>query len=766
MRRLGVFLAHHRRTVWCLILLLSIPPVCGLTGFSIFESRYGRWVSDEQSQVLQEVRETFANRFSGFPVILVLECDDFFQPERISALHRTVEIIDEGFLEFGGKELVFWAGSLPQVTLFGSSPLLPDQVETPEDAQAIGDAVANHPLVDGQLLSADRRTMLIGLMDSDREVVETVRERAGEVLGAVGIRLRITGHRPLWRAHNDAFKKDHEKIVLIAAAIVVVLALIIFRGLPAIIVSCSGPAVGVFWTLGWLELLGQANNDLAKVILPVMILMVGFTDGVHLVVHIRQQRLKPGGSNGSGDDSIRNSQINAAASAIEHVGAACLLTSLTTAIGFGSLLMAESEIIQGFGRACAIGVLIAFVAAVLVIPVMSSSWIGRRIHVGTDRDLVQRGMHKLDWLIDFVIRRSRLVALAGVLITGWLAIMAFTLEPDDRIGDRTPHASEAYQALQHVDVSLGGIRAMRIVVDWDDDVSNETLWQLLSEIETVLGSEQDISRPLSIRHALSLAPGVDGPAKLGLASLLPTDLSRQFWRPDINQAQVIARIQDLGMAHYRPILDRVEREFAELAIAHPAIQIELTGEAIVESQAVQQVVKELFSSLALAAVIIFVVITIAVRSIRFGLLSVIPNIFPLVATGAMRAFIDTSLDVASACSFAICLGVAVDDTIHFLMRFRHEREQGSSVESSIRRTFVTVGSALVMTTVVMVAGIGSVMTSELQTHFLFASMACATIGSALFGDLIILPALLTQFADRDTGGPKLMAETSEGAADV
>jgi uncharacterized protein len=762
MRRLGVFLAHHRRTVWCLILLLSIPPVCGLTGFSIFESRYGRWVSDEQSQVLQEVRETFANRFSGFPVILVLECDDFFQPERISALHRTVEIIDEGFLDFGGKELVFWAGSLPQVTLFGSSPLLPDQVETLEDAQAIGEAVANHPLVDGQLLSADRRTMLIGLMDSDREVVETVRERAGKVLGAVGIRLRITGHRPLWRAHNDAFKRDHEKIVLIAAAIVVVLALIIFRGLPAIIVSCSGPAVGVFWTLGWLELLGQANNDLAKVILPVMILMVGFTDGVHLVVHIRQQRLRK--SNDA--TSVRSSQIDAAASAIEHVGAACLLTSLTTAIGFGSLLMAESEIIQGFGRACAIGVLIAFLAAVLVIPVMSSSWIGRRIHVGTDRDLVQRGMHKLDWLIDFVIRRSRLVALAGVLITGWLAIMAFTLEPDDRIGDRTPHASEAYQALQHVDVSLGGIRAMRIVVDWDDDVSNETLWELLSEIETVLGSEQDISRPLSIRHALSLAPGVDGPAKLGLASLLPTDLSRQFWRPDINQAQVIARIQDLGMAHYRPILDRVEREFAELAIAHPGIKIELTGEAIVESQAVQQVVKELFSSLALAAVIIFVVITIAVRSIRFGLLSVIPNIFPLVATGAMRAFIDTSLDVASACSFAICLGIAVDDTIHFLMRFRHEREQGSSVESSIRRTFVTVGSALVMTTVVMVAGIGSVMTSELQTHFLFASMACATIGSALFGDLIILPALLTQFADRDNGGPKSMAETSEGAADV
>ena len=748
--------------VWCLILLLSIPPIYGLTGFNIFEPSYGRWVSEEQSQVLRNVKKTFPNRFSGFPVFMVLECDDFFQSQRISALHRTADIIADEFRDSGGKDVVFWIGSLPQVTLFGTSPLLPEDVETLDEAQAVADVVASHPLVNGQLLSDDRRTMLIVIMDSDRDAVEAVRDKAGAVLKAVGIRSRVTGVRPLWRAHNDAFKRDHERIVLIAAAVVVVLALIIFRGLPAIIVSCSGPVVGVFWMLGWLELLGHANNDLAKIILPVMILMVGFTDGVHLVVHIRQQRLKypPGGG------SVKHSQIQAAASAIEHVGGACLLTSLTTATGFGSLLMAESEIIQGFGRACSIGVLIAFVAAVLVIPVMSSSLIGRRIHVGTERDLVQRGMRRLDWLIDFVIRRSRLVALFGVLITAGLAATSFSLEPDDRISHRVPHASEAYQAMQHVDASLGGIRPIRVVVNWQEDVSNETLWQVLSEIESVLESEPEISRPLTIRHALSLAPGVDGPAKLGLASLLPTDLARQFWRPDIKQAQVIARVQDLGMAHYRPIFDRIEAEFAELTTAHPEFQIELTGEAIIESQAVQQVVKELFYSLALAALIIFVVITIAVRSIRFGLLSLIPNIFPLVATGAMRASIDTSLDVASACSFAICLGIAVDDTIHFLMRFRHEREEGHDVESSIRRTFATVGSALVMTTVVMVAGIGSVMTSELPTHFLFASMACATIGSALLGDLIILPALLTQFADRDTASPESITETSEGAADV
>jgi predicted RND superfamily exporter protein len=126
-------------------------------------------------------------------------------------------------------------------------------------------------------------------------------------------------------------------------------------------------------------------------------------------------------------------------------------------------------------------------------------------------------------------------------------------------------------------------------------------------------------------------------------------------------------------------------------------------------------------------------------------LSVVPNLLPLAATGAIRAAYDPSLDIASACSFAICLGIAVDDTIHFLTRFRHEREAGRDVSSAVHQTFVTVGGALIMTTVVLVAGFGSVMLSELPTHFLFAAMACSTIATALLGDLLILPALLACF---------------------
>lgn len=746
MRRLGVYLAHHRRTVVCLIMLLSIPPALGLWGTQLFDSVSSRWVSEDEEQILQEVHENFTTRFSGFPWLMVLESEDFFEPDRIAALHDAASIIADEIRSRSRGDSVFWIGSLSQISPFGTHPLLPKQVRLLEETQEIAGLVASHRLVRGQLLSEDRKTMLMGVTTWDRKAIESIRAKASRILNPVGIQLRVTGPAALWAAHRNAFKRDHERIILIAAAVVVGLALIIFRGLSAIVVSCSGPVVGIFWTLGWLELLGLAHNDLAEIILPVMIMMVGFTDGVHLVVHIRQQRLV---SDGSGL-SIRESQVTAAASAIEHVGGACLLTSLTTAIGFGSLMLADFEVIQGFGRACAIGVVIAFVAAMLVIPVLSTSWIGRRIHIGSDRDIVKNNMQRLVWLLDAVIRHSRAVTVTGIIVTAGLMLKSLSLQPDDRLGHRVPHSTEAYQTLQHCDATFGGIRPMRILISWKENAGNEVIWEVLSRIETALNEESDVSRSLSIRDALSLVPGTDGPAKLGLTPLLPDDVTLQFWSPELRQAQVLARVRDLGMAHYRPILDRLQQKFAGIMIEFPDVEIDVTGEAIIESEAVQRVVEELFYSLAVAALIIFAVITIAVRSFRFGILSLIPNLFPLVATGAIRACIDTSLDISSACSFAICLGIAVDDTIHFLMRFRHESELGNDVETSIRNTFMTVGSALVMTTVVMVAGIGSVLSSELPTHFLFASMACATIGSALLGDLVILPALLACFADRGT----------------
>jgi predicted RND superfamily exporter protein len=128
---------------------------------------------------------------------------------------------------------------------------------------------------------------------------------------------------------------------------IILLALIIFRGFSAILIACSGPGIGVFWTIGWLSFVGDPGNDLTNLVLPVMVLIIGFMDSVHFVVHIRQERIRLellDASPTTNQDVKTSKEIQraTAASGIRHVGMACLLTSITTAIGFGSLMIAET----------------------------------------------------------------------------------------------------------------------------------------------------------------------------------------------------------------------------------------------------------------------------------------------------------------------------------------------------------------------------------------------------------------------------------------
>ena len=122
------------------------------------------------------------------------------------------------------------------------------------------------------------------------------------------------------------------------------------------------------------------------------------------------------------------------------------------------------------------------------------------------------------------------------------------------------------------------------------------------------------------------------------------------------------------------------------------------------------------------------------------------------------------LEITSVCAFTICLGIAVDDTIHFLSRFRYELAIDGDVDAAIRRSFIRVGTALILSSVVLVSGFATVLTSQMPGHQVFAGMACATIAAALVGDLLILPAILATFTPRSkpqVGGPHADDEQSQ-----
>jgi len=721
--------ADHRLMGWCIVLVLSIPPTLGALGVRLVEPVDQGWVPQHVADELKRSQRLFS--FNA-PVVLVLQADDMFTAERIRSVHDAIAALRD----MPEVEHLTWVGDIPEVTLRGDQTLLlpgADERPTQEALDAARTALTSHPLATNSLISPDGRTFLLLIDTREREYVAVIRDKARKLLQSTGISTRVTGNLALYALHDLSLEQDHLRIQVMANVLVIILAVLIFRRPSAIFIAMAGPLIGVGWTLGWLNLIGQSENELAKIILPVLVMMIGFADGVHLVVRIRQLR----GVGVSARDSVYD--------AVMHIGPACFLTSLTTAIGFGSLIVSDSEMISGFGRVSAIGVVVTFISVVLVIPLLSHSWVGRRMHVQASRDPILRFMNYAVGIITYSSRHALLVTIAGFGITAGCMYLTTLLVPDDRITDRIPHDSDEWRAMRYADENLGGIRYLQLIVTWPELASRSDVWTVVRECEDILANEELIGSITSVRTTLTVFRGPDRRDNSVLINKLPEKWRAKFYRPEIRKTQVVARLQDSGIAQLEPMFVRIDQQIAELETQFPGMEIEQVSDQAIEGRTVRNMIEDLMKSLLMAAVIIFGVLAIAFRSLRVGLISIMPNIMPLAITGALRMTYDQSLGIASACSFAICLGIAVDDTIHYLIQFRTERRRGLTPLEANQKAFVSVGSALIMTTLVMIAGLGTVMTSQLPPHVNFAAMGCTTLAAALVADLIFLPAVLTLF---------------------
>jgi uncharacterized protein len=231
-----------------------------------------------------------------------------------------------------------------------------------------------------------------------------------------------------------------------------------------------------------------------------------------------------------------------------------------------------------------------------------------------------------------------------------------------------------------------------------------------------------------------------------MMALLPPPLKRAFYVPEDRLATVTFRVRDLGIARYGPVFERIEAGLKRIADQHPNFTFYLDGTAAWRWRNLYQIVVDLAMSLGSASIIIFAVLGLAFRSARIGLISIIPNVFPLAVTGTFLVLAGQSLEVVSVCAFTVCLGIAVDDTIHFLTRFQEERGEAPSDFVAIQRAFTGAGTGMIMTTLVLVVGFATVLFSDMREQRIFASMGALTLVSALVGDLILLPAMLLRFA--------------------
>ena len=567
--------------------------------------------------------------------------------------------------------------------------------------------------------------------DVGYQVLSEVEQLVATMLEGSNISYGMTGMPALRAAILRSMQRDQLIFNIAGPMIGVLIAFVLFRRIGAVVILVSGPLLGILWTMGFLAAIGEPL-DLFNCIIAPLAFTIGFSDTVHLALQMRREL-----SAGLG-------VYDAAAVTLRKLARACTLTSLTTAIGFASLFTAQVGAVARSGLTCAAGVLLTFAAVLTAVPLLSSTALGRQLAPLKHRQHGAELAAPPPQLIRFVLRHPRPVFVLGLATTIAALIFSFQLRPTIRLSDHLPEESQERATLRKCDRLFGGTLPVYALIEWAPETipRAEELVDILRQTQHAFAEHSNLSRPRSLLNLLESLPGETWSDKFRELKHVPKQRLRRLIRSDRRQAVVITYAADLGSQLNGATWLELEQRFAEIQAAHPDFEIRLTGTAVVHAQVAPTIVDDLTKSLRQAALVIFVVIAIALKSFRLGLFSLIPNLLPLVFTAGLMVAFNLPLHFTTATVFCVCLGIAVDDTIHFLVRFRREELTQGDLQTAIFRTYSKVGSALVVTTIVLSAGFAVVGLSGIPSIRLFAALLIFGMVSALLADLVFLPSQL------------------------
>jgi predicted RND superfamily exporter protein len=601
---------------------------------------------------------------------------------------------------------------------------------TAAEGEAARARAIDHPLIRDHLLSADASAVLLV---ARLEAAADRPPRLGEVVAGIErllttaesengvLKPALTGLPALREQAAQALRRDMVFFNSLGLGLAVVLSACVARSARSTVVACVPPFVGAVWAMGIIGLFGLPVNLLTSVV-PSLALVVGTCDSIHFIEDMRR--------------SARRGLAGVAASsgAIRRVGAACGLTSLVTAIGFASLAAARIDAVRMFGIAAAAGAVASFLAVTLLTPLLASTRAFSGMRLGRSSWHAGRLAAALT---AFSVRHARPIAAAGCAATLLLAAVASRLDADNRVADSLPRGAAASRALVTVDREFGGVMGADVVIRWPEGLGwlDPPVLESLEQVHAVLERSGGITRAMSLATVAGTLPER---AKRRLDAADFSDLVDEASR----MAIVRARVGDLGSRKLEGIYDRIDDGLARLAADRPGWSFELTGMSVVSARNIRQLVRDLGSSLLLEVAVIGGILALAFRSPLAGIVSLVPNVFPLAVIGALLVALGRSLDPATVIVFNVCLGLAVDDTVHVLSALQRHRRDGLPITSAVRRAVAETGNAVVLGGVVLAIGFAAVTVSSVPSLAGFGTLACAAVAAATIAELVFLPALL------------------------
>jgi predicted RND superfamily exporter protein len=690
------------------------------------------------------------------------EADDNFL---LVAIENKPDIFDSVFLN-KLHEFTLRADTLPGVTGTQSITTLEFPVIKPplfsmtipavhrNDASRLADdkeTLLKDEIVVNRLISKDGTAAVIVIKNFNK-MDQPVAEDFIDKLNKMAKEYDFDDYHLLGRANFQAElvrmqKRELMVSIGISSILTMIIMILLFQRMAGVTISMTAIGLSLLLFGGYMAAFGRTFTALSA-LYPVMMSIVATSDVVHFMSKYVDELRK---------GLTKNAAIRIT---IKEIGTATLLTSLTTAAGFASLMTSRIPAISEFGFNAAIGVLVAYVIVLILITTLLSFFeADQLIKEGRGQEFWEGWMN---WFYKYTKEQSRKVAIGGVIATVICLAGISMITTNYKLESNLPLRKKITADYHYFEKAFAGFRPLEIAVMVQNDYDTDD-YKVLKEIEKIENklasyeTVQNVSSITSLYKGLNRAHNANNveaytfPESKGkflkyqrYAKRIPPQTLDILVSRDKKTARISSSVLDIGADNGKEISEGV-MAFTAKNVDSSIIQTKMTGTSMMLDKNAEYIRVSLITGLAMAIVIVSILMAILFQNWRLVIISLVPNIFPLLIAGALLGYFGIELEAGVSVIFAVIFGIAVDDTIHFLSKFKLARNKGLSVDEALQITFTETGKAICLTTVILFFGFLVLLFSTHPPSIVVGLLIALTLVSALFSDLFLIPLLIRFF---------------------
>lgn len=636
------------------------------------------------------------------------------------------------------------------------NPVFPAVIESQEQLDTLAERFLSLPFYRDVLYNSQENTYLLVITvnkdkmhSRDREnMIQSIQHISENFEETNNVKLHYSGLPYIRVVNSLQIKKEIYLFSALALAICIVVLFLFFRSFKAVFYPVLIVLTGVVWSMGILSLLGFKITILSGMIPPLLI-VIGIPNSIYMLNKFHHEFVKHG------------NRVKALQRVIIKIGNATFLTNLTTAAGFATFIITKSEILVQFGIVASLSIMSLFLLSLILIPIIFSF-----VQPPSPRHVRHLEYRSVIRIIDYLIiitRRYRKKVYITAILVVVIGVFGITLiKSSGYMVDDIPESSPIYKDLKFFEENFHGLMPLEILVDTKkpNGVLQLSTFTKIDQLEQKLTEYSELSPSLSLLNLLKFAKQAFYNGDPGYYSI-PNNYERNFilsyaMQEDNNSGflhsfldsakqltRVSIRVKDVGTK-------RMEELYAGFRIDVDSIfdkeeyETIITGSSVTAFKGTKYLQKNLFLSLGLAIFLISLSMALVFSSWRMVVMSLIPNVIPLIFTAATMGFIGIPIKASTILVFSIAFGISVDNTIHFLAKYRQElKVTGWNISRSVVLALRETGVSMLYTSVVLFFGFGIFSLSSFGGTVALGVLVSLTLLVALTSNLILLPSLLT-----------------------